>query len=196
MDDFYDLRNPLISDSEIIKFVLAGDREQYAELVRRHQAHVLSLCRGLLLNPTLAEDAAQDIFVKVFKILEQFKNRSLFSTWLFRIATNHCLDVKRNLRRLPTESLENLSPLNKISVQNTSPGIEKRFEMRDFAAYLLKDLSEAEHATLVLKEGEGLSYEEISGVLDISIDAVKSRLKRAREKIEEKARHFLRVQNV
>ncbi len=164
-------------------------------MVRRHQAHVLGICRGLLIDPTLAEDAAQDIFVKVFQLLHKFENRSLFSTWLFRIATNHCLDVKRKIKNQKTESLEGMPDREKISEPNAFQ-TEKKLEMRDFAAYLLKNLSEAEHATLVLRESEGLSYEEIAEVLNISMDAVKSRLKHARDKIEEKARHFSKLENV
>jgi RNA polymerase sigma-70 factor, ECF subfamily len=165
-------------------------RENYPELIRENLNQVLGICRGILQNETQAEDAAQDIFVKAYQQLKGFHGRSEFSTWLYRIAVNHCLDLRRKSSRKPTESLENLTQ------QPGTPGPEEALEKKDLAERLLAGLSEAERAALVLRESQGLSYEEIALVLKISTDAVKSRLKRARENIEQKARHFSRLDNV
>src|ERR1044071_6971126 len=97
-----------MTDSEIIELVLSGEKEPYAELVRRYQDRIIGLCFGILNDPTLAEDAAQDIFVKVFRLLQTFRGKSSFSTWLYRIATNHCLDLRRKMKRQKTDSLDDL----------------------------------------------------------------------------------------
>ncbi len=184
----------LKTDPEIIHSILGGDKELYAELVRRHQTNVVNLCQGMLQNPSMAEDAAQDIFVKVFGLLKTFQNKSLFSTWLYRIAANHCLDALRKIKRQNTQSLDGLPNAERLIKHSTD--MEKQVETRDFALRILGELSESERTLLTLREGENLSYEDIGDVLHLSLDAVKSRLKRLREKIEQKARHFSSPHNV
>lgn len=151
---------------------------------------MLGICLGLLRNPTEAEDAAQDIFVKAYQQLPSFKGEAQFSTWIYRIAVNHCLDLQRKRARQATE------PIDQVPDPVGDPSPQQSLEQKDLAKRLLAGLSEAERAALVLRESQGLSYEEIAVVLKISVDAVKSRLKRARESIGEKARHFSRLENV
>ena len=186
-----------MKDSEIIQSILNGDKELYAELVRRHMDHVIRVSRGILSDPTLAEDAAQEIFIKAFQTLHKFRGDSQFSTWLYRIATNHCLDIKRKLKRRKSHSLEDLPSQGENLANFKSPeSMEKLLELKDFSDRILNDLSVDDRTALVLRESEGLSYEEIAETMCVSLDAVKSRLKRTREKVEKKMRHLLASDNV
>src|SRR5471030_797501 len=96
---------PPINDNDVIARVLAGSRDEYAELIRRHHARVLGLCVSML-GPSAAEDAAQEVFLKAYDRLKDFRRDSAFSTWLYRVASNHCLDALRRDARRRTESLE------------------------------------------------------------------------------------------
>ena len=186
-----------MKDTEIIQSILNGDKELYSNLVRSHMNHVIGICRGLLTDPTLAEDAAQEIFIKVFQTLHKFRGDSQFSTWLYRVATNHCLDVRRKLKRRKTQSLEDLPSQGDNLAGFIDPArMEKVLEMKDFSDRILNDLSDDDRTALILREGEGLSYEEIAAFMRVSLDAVKSRLKRARDKVEKKVRHLLASENV
>ncbi len=91
------------------------------------------------MNPTAAEDAAQDIFVKAFQLLSKFEGRSSFSTWLYRVATNHCLDLKRAVVRQRSDSLDALLEQNSEKISNHSPlpDMEKLVEMKDLADCLI-----------------------------------------------------------
>ena len=88
--------------------MLRGRREAYAELVRAHQAKVLRLCTALLNDPTQAEDAAQDVFFKAYQALASFRQDASFSTWLYRITTNHCRDLLRKRSRRKEQSFDAL----------------------------------------------------------------------------------------
>lgn len=190
--------NP-ITDSEIIKKVLSGEKDAYAGLVRRHHARVLILCRQMLLVPSQADDAAQDVFVNVYGRLSSFRGDSEFSTWIYRVTANYCLDLLRKRKRERAESFEallegNRSILSKLTMSN--PGPEAQSERNDLIRKVLGTLNEPERLVLSLREGQGLSYREISAVLDCSVDAAKARLKRARKALQEKARHIFQLENV
>src|SRR5262249_26979807 len=96
------------SDLEVIKRIQNGDADAYADLIRKNHAKIMGLCLSMLGNPTSAEDAAQEIFIKAYRSLDKFQANSAFSTWLYRIAANHCLDLLRQKTREKTDSLEAL----------------------------------------------------------------------------------------
>ena len=152
----------------------------------------------MLSDATLAEDAAQDIFIKAYQALGRFQAKSSFSTWLYRIATNHCLDLLRKRRRYQTESWEALLEKDRQRMEAlfsvSSEHLSK--EYAELLKQLLSHLSVTSRTILVLREIEGLTYEEIANTLQCSLDAVKSRLKRARQEIDTKLRHILKSQDV
>src|SRR5205807_500881 len=116
-----------------------------------------------------------------------------FSTWLYRIATNHCRDVLRKRARQRTESLdaliESTGEVPQDALQSPSdPGIQAA--MAELIERALARLSPDERLILILREAQGLRYDEIAGVLQCSLDAVKARLRRARAALEERWRHF------
>jgi len=188
-------------DFKIIQAVLAGDREAYADLVRAYQVQVRTLCRSFLLDPAEAEDAAQEAFLKAFIALPRYRQETSFLAWVYRIASNHCLDLLRKRKRHKTDSLDNLmdqkgdsgmwASLYGTALEATDEGSQDKEERSRLAMQLLSILSEEQRQILVLRELDGLSYEEIGSVLHCSLDGVKARLHRARQKLQEKARHFL-----
>ncbi len=186
------------NDLNVVRSVRNGNVEDYALLVREHQSRVISFCFNLLRNIAEAEDAAQDIFVKAYSSLDQFRGESSFSTWICRIAHNHCLDILRRKSRQKTDSLDQLmedrpATAEALFASTPSPNNkEERFLLEEALASLGNDAREI----LTLREVGGLTYDEIAGQLNCSIDAVKSRLKRARQELQQKARHFLGSSNV
>lgn len=142
-----------------------------------------------------AEDACQEVFIKAYRSLERFKNAASFSTWIYRIASNHCLDLLRREAREKTDSLEALleSEGGQIrAIIPSDPDSSLAAENRDLVHRVLNQLPPDYRLMLVLRETQGLSYEELAETLDCSLDSVKSKLKRARQALEEILRHFLK----
>jgi RNA polymerase sigma-70 factor (ECF subfamily) len=160
-----------------------GDREAFANLIREHHPRVILLCRSMLADAAEAEDAAQEIFIKVFQRLDRFDGRSRFSTWLHRLAANHCLD------RLRKRARESSRPLEGLDVSDRESGT-RASDARHDAGLLLACLSDEQRTAIILRELQGFSYEEIRDATGWSLDSVKARLRRAREKLTEKMRHF------
>ncbi|HJT24707.1 MAG TPA: RNA polymerase sigma factor [bacterium] len=189
----------VISDQELVEQIKSGQKELYADLVREYHKKVMGYCLSMLQNHTEAEEAAQDIFVKAYRNLPKFKGNSAFSTWLYRITTNHCLDVLRKRNRRKTYSLDALVEEEGDSVHRlfaSDPVAASQMENRDLAGKILSTLPEDYRMILTLREADGLEYQEIAQTLDCSLDAVKGRLSRARRQLQENLRHFLREKDV
>jgi len=173
-------------DSDLIKRFINGDLSGFENFVRKYQDRVYNLCRYMIRDPQDAQDAAQDVFLKAYKGIKGFNPDASLYTWLYRIAVNTCLDYKRKSRRdTPkkqplTEDLPSTEPL-------PAELYESR-EIRESIQFALQKLPEKQRAAIVLREIEGLSYEEIAEVLHTSAGTVKSRISRAREQL----RHLLR----
>jgi RNA polymerase sigma-70 factor (ECF subfamily) len=175
-------------DNELIKQVLEGKTDSFAALVNKYQLRVRGFCRHMLLNFDDADDAAQEVFIKVYKALSSFKEQSSFSTWLYRIGANHCTDIlrKRVVRKeqswdfMVERDGENIEALYSVSADVAIP-----VEHRELVNKLLAALPVDQREVFILREIEGLSYQEISLSLECSVDSVKGRLKRAREKLSE-----------
>ena len=188
-----------IEEIALIQKILSGDKDSYAEIVRSYQTKVLGLCTSFLSDASQAEDAAQEIFIKAYQALRSFQGNSKFSTWLYRIAANHCKDLLRKRSRQKTESLEALIEKSGDEVQNLwEPSVDPRVASgaSELIEKLLSSLSVEARLILTLREVQGLSYQEIAETLQCSLDAVKSRLRRARASLDEKTRHFSVSTNV
>jgi RNA polymerase sigma-70 factor (ECF subfamily) len=177
------------NDRDQIHRILNGHPEEYAELVRRHQDPVYGLCLSLMKNPTDAEDAAQEIFLKAYRRLKDFRFESSLSTWLYRVAYHHSLDLLKARSRRAAESLDALVESRGEFIAESPERIEPSDEA-DEVRHALDTLRPEDRMVLTLREIQGLTYEEMTTTLNISLDAVKSRLRRARETLREKARHF------
>ncbi|MBI3563908.1 MAG: sigma-70 family RNA polymerase sigma factor [Elusimicrobia bacterium] len=186
-----------IEDRELIERVLGGDQGAYAELVRRHHARVHGLCLSLV-GPAAAEDAAQEVFLKAYARLKDWRGDAAFSTWLYRVASNHCLDLLRKEGRRRSESLEALA-------EREGPRLERLFaesdsarsaEDADLVRRVLAELPEDYRVILTLREMEGLEYKELMAALDCSLDSVKAKLQRARRSFRDALRHILPPEDV
>lgn len=180
-------------DENIIHDVLAGRRNEFARLVSLYQDRIRRLCFSFLRSETDSDEAAQDVFVKAYKALPKFRGESRFSTWLYRIAVRHCQDVLRTRQRLKSQSLESLFESRGGDIRellDRSPMPESVLEAQDLIRSLLERLHPRSVEILTMREANGFSYEEIAAILNITIDSVKGRLKRARREIQEKFRHL------
>ncbi len=167
--------------------------------MRKYQGKVLQFCISTLSDPHEAEDAAQEIFIKAYQSLNKFRGASSFSTWLYRIATNHCRDLLRERTRRRTESWESLVEKEGdqlLRLLSAPPDHALTQEDADLVNRALSCLSPEYRMILTLREIQGLSYQEIAAVMHCSTDSVKARLRRARQGFQDKLRHFLGSGNV
>ena len=188
------MKETAINDHDLIQQIRSGHTEVYGDLVRQYHKKVMGYCFSMLSNRSEAEEASQDIFVKAYQNLEKFKGNSSFSTWLYRITANHCLDVLRKRNRRKTVSLDALVEQNGDQIHGlfaTQDKASAQLENRQMADKILSTLSSDYRTILTLREAEGLEYQEIADVLDCSLDAVKGRLARARKQLQENLGQFL-----
>ncbi len=181
-------------DVELIRGFKDGDVSAFEQLVLKYQDKVYNLCRHMLGSAHDADDAAQDTFTKAYQNLNNFRPEASFYTWLYRIAVNTCLDYKKRpfFQSIFGSHVEgdNESGIEPVSGE---PSPEKLYESKQLRYALgtsLGKLSLKLRAVIILKEVEGLSYEQIAGVLDVSIGTVKSRISRAREELKELMKEF------
>jgi RNA polymerase sigma factor (sigma-70 family) len=180
------------SDIELINTVLKGDQQAYAIIVERYQSFVFTLVLRYIKSREDAEEVAQDIFVKAYRALADFKGASKFSTWLYTIVTTTCISFLRK-KKLDIHSLENENVLavaeSRDSGMNANYVEQKsKLAMVNNAIALLNS-DDAEIITLFYKGEQTL--EEIAQVLGIEGNAVKVRLHRARGRLKEKMQqHF------
>jgi RNA polymerase sigma-70 factor (ECF subfamily) len=159
-----------------------GDQECFEELVRRHHARIRQYCRQLTSDPGLGDDAAQEAFLKAFQRLDSFRGEAKFTTWLICIARNACIDLLRGRGRRFEEIGRGLQ-----SDDAPEPRVEEdlaaRIEARNLSTRILGGLSAPYREVILLREIHDMSYEDMVETLGISLDAVKGRLKRARDEI-------------
>ena len=188
-----------IDDFEIILDVMAGNRNAYTGIVRKYETRVRGYCSMMLSDPIQAEDAAQEVFIKAYQALGKFRGNASLSTWLYRIAANHCTDMLRKAARRKTESWDALLEKEGEKIEKlfaTAPDASLPSEYSELLTKLLSHLPEKSREILILREIHGLSYQELAETLECSLDAVKARLKRTRQELESKFRHFLGAKNV
>lgn len=164
-----------------------GDRKAFEALVALHSRGVYNLALGYTGRHHDAEEIAQTVFVKVWKALPQFRGASAFSTWLYRLTLNACTDhYRRERKRRGDLSLDDpdLSP-----IRDAAPSPEEiviQWEEEAILRKALAELPEQHRVILILREMDGLDYQEIAQVLEIQVGTVKSRLARARRALREK----------
>lgn len=180
------------SDIEIISAVLNGNQQAYAHIVQRHKAFVFTIVLRYIKSREDAEEVAQDVFVKAYRALADFKGASKFSTWLYTIVNTTCISFLRK-KKLETHSLDNEKVFE--TIENKDSGMsanqvehKSKLAMVNNAIALLNP-DDAEIVTLFYKGEQTL--EEIAQVLGIEANTVKVRLHRARTRLKEKMqKHF------
>ncbi len=181
--------DPTDLDYALLRRLAGGEEEALTELVRRHQQRVYHIAFRLLRDPLEAEDAAQEVFLKVYENAHRFEPKASVAAWLHRITANHCLNLLR--RRRPQESLDRedavsppdpgATPLEALEEQDLNRRLEE----------LLQGLPENQRRALVLKRFAGLSYQEIGEELGLSPQAVDGLLKRARQFLQKALQDYL-----
>ncbi len=167
------------SDSEIIQEILRGGEHGYAILLQRYRARVFSLTLRIIGRREEAEEAAQDAFVRAFRALTSFEQRSQFSTWLYRITYNVALDYRSRLRKsqIPFQDYDN------ADIEDTRIPQDLRVEheeLREIVKDRIAELKPDHAVILTLFYLHDQSYEEISHILSLPLGTVKNRLYRAR----------------
>lgn len=160
-----------------------GDLRAFNELVRRHQTRVQTNCRYLSGNEEDSLDLAQEVLVKAYFNLDSFEERSSFGTWIGRIKVNHCLN---HLRRTKGKDFIDLDEpgLEAEAALHSSERTEQRVENRDRRnriSGVLDEMTDSLRLPLLMRDLDGMSYQEISDELGVGLSAVKMRIKRARE---------------
>ncbi len=182
-----------LDDTAILLRFKNGDTSAFQEIVLAYQDSIFNLCAYMIGDPVNAEDAAQDVFLKAYQNLKAFKPNASIYTWLYRIAINTCIDYKR---KVSFESVFKHQQHDEDIIANEpsgDPSPESIYGSKQTAAALKKALGKLSRklkSVIVMKEIEGLSYEEIADTLEISIGTVKSRISRAREELKELMKGF------
>jgi len=176
------------SDAGLVAQARQGDEAAFEQLVRRHQRYVLNLAYRVLGDYAEAEDVAQEAFVRAWRGLSGFRGQARFTTWLYRIVHNLCLNRLPGLRRelLQVELLEEV-------LDDPAPSPPDLFEARERVAFLhaeLDRLPEKYRLVLTLRYLQGLSYAEIAAALDVPMGTVKTHLHRARRLLREQLRQW------
>lgn len=176
-------------ESLTVQRVLDGDADEYEKLVLEYQKNVYNLALRMTGDPEDAADMAQEAFIKAYNSLSGYRGDSKFSVWLYRIVSNVCLDFLRAKKRRQTVSLsvtDDDGEESELDVADDSQSPETLFERsmtRDAVRRGLASLTPEYRQILILRELQGMSYDEIASVLGLESGTVKSRIFRARKKL-------------
>lgn len=181
-----------MSESELIKRCQQGDLEAFEQLIAAYEKKMINYCWRMLGNPSDAEDAAQEVFIKVFRFIESFTGQSFFSTWLYRIASNVCLDILRKKKRQPADTVSLYQSGAEgdefvLPVEDNAPSPYESAQLNEAQRALntaLAQLGEEQRRVIILRDIEGFSYEEIAAVMHVPPGTVKSRINRARKSLQ------------
>ncbi len=178
-------------EKQLVRKAAQGDEACFERLITDCAGQTYALALRMLKDPQDAEDAVQDAMIKAWRALPGFKGDCRFSTWVFRLTYNTCLDALRRRQRGQVLSLtqeDEDDGERQTEVPDPSPGPEEALLAKERARILRREmekLSDKLRAPLVMRELGGCSYEEIAAALGISVGTVKSRLARARENLAE-----------
>lgn len=179
------------SENQIIDKIIAGERNRFSDLIDKYAPMVFHVVRKFVKDDELVEELAQQIFVKTYERLETFDRRSKFSSWLYVISMNHCRDYVKNIRR----KNKNFSEMESHEVQSlTGHSISPEYEIETKETNILlyealRNITPDYAEAFLMKYNDGLSYKEISKQLDVSVNALKQRVHRARAELREYMKH-------
>ena len=189
------------SDKELVERAKQGDLRAFDMLVLKYQRRVFRLISRLIKNTSEVEDVAQETFIKAFRAIQQFRGDSAFYTWLYRIAVNTAknhlfskgkrpITLSELAKNEDSESYDVLDAVSNESPEANLAGVQIAEAVNNAVSKLPEELSTA----VILREMDGLSYEEIAEVMNCPIGTVRSRIFRAREAIAQELRPLLNTQ--
>ncbi len=185
------------SDLSLVRRVQRGDKGAFDALVLKYQHKLVKLVMRYVRNPAEAEDIAQEAFIKAYRALPQFRGESAFYTWLYRIAINTAKNavvsrdrspIEYNIDRNSTDGEESYDMQGRMRDSETPEGLVLTDEIRSTVNGAIEALPEDLRTAIVLRELEGLSYEEIAEAMACPVGTVRSRIFRAREAIDRRLR--------
>ena len=180
--------NPAADEISIIKQVLGGDADAFEHIVKKYEKKVYNLALRYLKNRDDALDLSQEVFIQVYNNLAQFRGDSQFSTWIYRVTYNKCVDMLRKTQKLRRNVVMSTDDENFFETRDRRASIEENYEGRETLVTVMKiidTLPSEQRDVVVLRYIKDLSYSQIADVLEIAEGTVKSRLNRARLKIKE-----------
>lgn len=189
------------TDAELVGLAAGGDRDAFRELVERYQRRVLAVVTGMLHDREAALDVTQETFIKAFRSIGRFKGDASFYTWIYRIAVNLAIDHQRREWRRPN-TVDGRHPSGEGPTEDLVERIgddapagdpfqaARDSEVRERVRAAIEELTPDHRAVILLREVEGLSYDEISRVMQCSKGTVMSRLHYARKKLQRRLREL------
>jgi RNA polymerase sigma-70 factor, ECF subfamily len=188
-------------DAALMKRVTQGDQRAFEELVEKYKQPVFNFIYRTVPDASEAEDLAQVVFVQVYKSAARYRVEAKFSTWLFTIARNLCLNELRRRSRHPADSIEAAATPEEEGpgrqfedVRNVAPPERLvRAELVAKVSEALQDLPENQRTAILLYQEQEKSYEEIAGILGASLSATKSLIHRARETLKQRLKPYLKT---
>lgn len=183
-----------MTDSEIIKLILKGDKEKFRMLVEQYQQMVFRTCMGFLHNKDDADDLTQEVFIQAYQSLSRFKGEAAFSTWLYRIAVNASLNkVRKSSKNLILQRIDAIFGTEKTKELPFLPSdminpesILIRQEHVEWIRRALESLPENQRTAIVLSKYDDLSQKEIAEIMNTTEGAVEALLQRAKKNLREK----------
>ena len=177
-----------MTEQDLVALAKKGDQDAFSQLVEANQNKIYSLALRMTGSPEDGADLAQEAFLRAWRSLPSFQEESSFSTWLYKLTSNLCIDFLRKEKRRKAVAItvsldddQDESPPVEVPDHRFTPEAEvERRELRSAMSRALKTMSEDHRQILILREVEGLSYTEIAQLLDVEEGTVKSRLARAR----------------
>lgn len=187
------------SDQVLIELSKEGQEEAFAVLVTRYQNRVFSIIYRILHIPEETEDMAQDVFVTVYRSLDQFRGDCAFSTWLYRIAVNLCKNRLKYLHRRNFHRAQDLDETAESAIQSPQPlafaNPEQQLLGRELEQIIQREVAALEddfRIVLILRDLEQLSYEEIAEITNLALGTVKSRIHRGRSMLKKRMEQYIR----
>ncbi len=188
----------MAKDSELLYRIKKGDQKAFEELVKKHKINVFNIVYSIIGDTQELNDIMQEVFIKVYEKINAFKENSSFSTWLYRITVNKCIDELRKKKNRFLSYESELSEDEKLKLKNAISDSEENIidnlrkkELQEIVRKTINTLPEKYCVAITLKEIDNLSYKEISEIMKISENRVKVLLFRARQKLKEKLKDVL-----
>ncbi|MFP4082395.1 MAG: RNA polymerase sigma factor [Candidatus Aminicenantes bacterium] len=183
-----------MKEKELVKLSRKGDEQAFSKLVEIYKRKVFNLAYSLTQNRDVADDIAQEAFIKAYFGLESFKFKSEFGTWLYRITINLIRDhmrKKKRMKKLVREHVKENPFMYKDEIEEREKKLREE-EKRKFVHRFIRTLPEKYQLILTLRDIHGYSYQDIAKILNISSGTVDSRLHRARRQLRKKIEPFLK----